>query len=66
MLKRIPRRTHIILVLRELHWLKINNTALEYLSDLISFNDKSMTVRTVHVHPWIPVYYVLPQLINTV
>ena len=62
MLKRIPRRNHIIPVLRELHWLKIhdriifkivllthnavNNTALEYLCDLIRFNIKSTTIRT--------------------
>ena len=54
MLKRIQRRNHITLVLIELHWLKIhdiiiffilllihntaNNTAPEYLSDLIRFN----------------------------
>ena len=51
MLKRIPRRNHITPILRELHWLKIhdriifkililtlkavNNTAPEYLCDLI-------------------------------
>ena len=57
---RIPLRNP---VLRELHWLKINdrriiftilllthkavnNTAPEYLSDLIRFNVKSTTVRT--------------------
>ena len=61
MLKRIPRRNHITPVLRELHWLKINdriifkilllthkavnNTAPEYLCDLISINVKSTTIR---------------------
>ena len=54
MLKRIPRRNHITPVLRELHWLRIhdriifnflllthkavNNTAPEYLCDLIRLN----------------------------
>ena len=62
MLKRILRRNHITPVLRELHWLKIhdiiifkilllthkavNNTALEYLCDLIRFNVKITTIRT--------------------
>ena len=62
MLKRIPRRNHITLVLNELHWLKnhdiiifkilllthkaVNNTAPEYLCDLIRFNVKSTTIRT--------------------
>ena len=62
MLKRIPRRNHITPVLRELHWLKIhniiifqilllthksvNNTAPEYLCDLIRLNIKSTTIRT--------------------
>ena len=62
MLKRIPRRNHITPVLRELHWLRIhdriilkilllthkavNNTALEYLCDLIRLNVKSTTIRT--------------------
>ena len=62
MLKRIPRRNHITPVLRELHWLRIhdriifkivllthkavNNTAPEYLSDLIRLNVKSTTIRT--------------------
>ena len=62
MLKRIPRRNHITPVLRELHWLKIhdriifiilllthkafNNTAPEYLCDLIRFNVTSTTIRT--------------------
>ena len=62
MLKRIPRRTHITPVLRELHWLRIhdiiifkflllihkavNNTAPEYLCDLISLNVKITTIRT--------------------
>ena len=57
MLKRIPRRNHITPVLRELHWLRIhdrivfkilllthnavNNTAPEYLCDLIRLNVKS-------------------------
>ena len=61
MLKRIPRRNHIPSVLRELHWQKINdriifkilllthkavnNTAPEYLCDLIRFNVKSTTIR---------------------
>ena len=61
MLKRIPRRNHITPVLRELHWLKIhdqiilkflllthkavNNTAPEYLCDLIRLNVKSTTIR---------------------
>ena len=62
MLKRISRRNHI----RDLHWLKIidifflllthqavNNTAPEYLCDLIRFNVKSTTI---HVHPLILVY----------
>ena len=62
MLKRIPRRNHITPVLRELHWLKINdrffyfflllthkavnNTAPEYLCDLIRLNVTSTTIRT--------------------
>ena len=62
MLKRIPRRNHIAPVLRELHWLRIhdriifkilflthkavNNTAPEYLCDLIRLNVKSTTIRT--------------------
>ena len=62
MLKRIPRRNHITPVLRELHWLRIhdriifkilllthktvNNTAPEYLCDLIRFNVKGKTIRT--------------------
>ena len=62
MLKRIPRRNHITPVLRELHWLRIhdriifkilflthkavNNTAPEYLCDLIRPNVKSTTIRT--------------------
>ena len=62
MLKRIPRRNHISPILRELHWLKIedriifkilllthkaaSDTAPEYLWDLISFNVKSTTIRT--------------------
>ena len=62
MLKRIPRRNLIISVLRELHWLRIhgriifknlllthnavNNTAPEYLCDLIRLNVKSRTIRT--------------------
>ena len=61
-LKRIPRRDYITSVMRELHWLKIhdiiifkilflkhkavNNTAPEYLRDLIRFNVKSTTIRT--------------------
>ena len=62
MLKRNPRRNHITPVLRELHWLKfhdiiilknlllthkaVNNTAPEYLRDLIRFNVKCTTIRT--------------------
>ena len=62
MLKRIPRRNHITPVLRELHWLRIheiiifkilllthkavNNTAPEYVCDLIRLNVKSTTIRT--------------------
>ena len=62
MLKRIPRRNHIAPVLRELHWFKIhdriilkklllthkavNNTAPEYLRDLIRFNVKGTTICT--------------------
>ena len=62
MLKRIPRRNHITPVLSELHWLRIhdriifkilllthnavNNTAPEYLCDLIRLNVKSTTNRT--------------------
>ena len=62
MLKRIPWRNHITPVLRELHWLRIhdriifkilllthkavNNTAPEYLCDLIRLNVKSTTIRT--------------------
>ena len=60
MLKRIPRRNHITPE-RGLHWLKIhdnfflillltnkavNNTAPEYLRDLIKFNVKGTTIRT--------------------
>ena len=62
MLKRIPRRNHITPLLRELHWLRIhdriifkilllthksvNNTAPEYLCDLIRLNVESTTIRT--------------------
>ena len=62
MLKRIPRRNQMTPVLRELHWLKIqdriifkslllthkavNNTAPEYLCDLIRVNVKNTTFRT--------------------
>ena len=62
MLKRIPRRNHITPVLRELHWLRIhdriifkilllthktvNNTAPEYLCDLMRLIVKSTTIRT--------------------
>ena len=62
MLKRIPRRNHVTPVLTELHWLNIhdriifkflllthkavNNTAPEYLCDLIRLNVKSTTIRT--------------------
>ena len=62
MLKRIPRRNHITPVLRDLHWLKsndriifkllllahkaVNNTAPEYLCDLIRLNVKSTIIRT--------------------
>ena len=61
MLKRIPWRNHITPVLRESHWLKIhdriilkflllthkavNNTAPEYLRDLIRFNVNCTTIR---------------------
>ena len=61
-LKRIPRRNHITPGLRELHWLRIhdriifqilllthkavNNTAPEYLYDLIRLNVKSTSIRT--------------------
>ena len=60
--QRIPRHNYITPVLRELHWLtihdiiifnilllthkEVNNTAPEYLRDLIRFNVKSMTIRT--------------------
>ena len=62
MIKRIPRRNHITPALRELHWLRIhdiiifkillltpkaiNNTAPEYLGNLIRLNAKSTTIRT--------------------
>ena len=62
MLKRIPRRNHITPVLRELHWLRIqdriiflillsthkavNNTAPEYLCDVSRLNNKNTTIRT--------------------
>ena len=62
MLKRIPRRNQITPVMRELHWLRIhdriifkilllthkevNNTAPEYLCDLLRPNVKSTTIRT--------------------
>ena len=62
MSKRIPRRNHITPVLTELHWLRIhdkiifknlllthktvNNTAPEYLCDLIRLNVQSTTIRT--------------------
>ena len=62
MLKRNPRHNHITPVLRDLHWLRIhdriifkilllthtavNNTAPEYLCDLIRLNVKSTTIRT--------------------
>ena len=61
-LKRIPRRNHITPVLRKVHWLRIhdiiifyisllthnaiNNTAPEYVCDLIRLNVKSTTIRT--------------------
>ena len=64
MLKRIPRRHHITPVLRELHWLRIhdriilkilllthkavNNTAPEYLCDLI--NVFPQLVKRVPIH----------------
>ena len=60
--ERNTRRNHITPVLRELHWLRIhdriifkilllthkavNNTAPEYLCDLIRLNVKSTTIRT--------------------
>ena len=79
MLKRIPRRNHITPVLTELHWLRIhdiiiflilllthkavNNTAPEYVCDLIRLN----VIRLfVHVHLLILVYYVFPQLVKRV
>ena len=62
MVKRIPWRNHITPVLRELYWLRIhdriifkilllthkavNNSAPEYLCDLIRLNVKSTTIRT--------------------
>ena len=62
MLKRIPRCNHITPIMRELCWLKIhdsiifkilllthkavNNTAPEYLYDVIRFNVKSTSIRT--------------------
>ena len=80
MLKRIPRRNHITPVLRELHWLRIydriifkkfllthkavNNTAPEYLCDLIRLNGKSTTIRTRA--SLIVVYYVFPQSVKRV
>ena len=80
MLKRITRRNHITPVLRELHWLRIhdiiifkilflthkavNNTAPEYLCDLIRLNVKSTTIRTRDY--LILVYYVFPQLVKRV
>ena len=80
MLKRIPRRNHITPVLRELHWLRIhdiiilkillfthkavNNTAPEYLCDLISL---MLRVRLfVHMYLFILVYNVFPQLVKRV
>ena len=78
MLKRIPRRNHITPVLRELHWLRIhdriickilllthkavNNTAPEYLCDLIRLNVRLF----VHMHLLILVYYMFPQLVKRV
>ena len=78
MLKRIPQCNHITPVLRELHWQNIhdriifkilllthkavNNTAPEYLCDLIRFNVQLF----VHVHPLNLVYYVIPQLVKCV
>ena len=80
MLKRILRRNHITPVLRELHWLRIhdriifqilllthkavNNTAPEYLCDLIRLNVKSTTIRTRASFD--PFYYVFPQLVKRV
>ena len=77
MLKRIPRRNHITPVLRELHWLRIhdriifkilllthkavNNTAPEYLCDLIRFNVKSSTIRT----PFDPCLLCVPPISKT-
>ena len=65
MLKRIPRCNHITPVLRELHWLRIhdriifkilllthkavNNTAPEYVCDLIRPNVKSTTIRDLDI-----------------
>ena len=80
MLKRLPRRNHITPGLRELHWLRIhnriifkilllthkavNNTAPKYLYDLIKLNVKRGLF--VHVHLFILVYYVFPQLVKRV
>ena len=63
MLKRISRHNHITPVLRELHWSRIhnriifkilllthksvNNTAPEYLCDLIRLNVKSRTIHSL-------------------
>ena len=74
MLKRIPRRNHITPVLRELHWLRIhdriifkilllthkavNNTAPEYVCDLIRLNVKSTRAS------FDPCFYVFPQLVK--
>ena len=81
MLKHIPRCNPITPVLRELHWLRIhdriiikilllshkavNNTAPEYLCDLIRLNVKSTTIR-IHAHLLILVYYVFLQLVKRV
>ena len=78
MLKRIQRRNQITPVLRELHWLRIhdiiifkilllthkavNNTAPEYLCDLIRLNVKSTTIRTRASFD--PFVYAAPTLCN--
>ena len=78
----VKRRDHITSVLRELHWLKIydkiivkilllthkavNNTAPEYLCDLISFNLNLRVRLFVHVHLLILVNCVFPQLVKCV
>ena len=74
MLKRITRRNHITPVLRELHWdyflnfilthKAVNNTAPEYLCDLIRFNVKGTIIRTRA--SFYPCLFVFPQLVKSV